>query len=371
MKGVHLPLIFAAWFAATVAASGSAPQAVPDGHVTLVLDAPSPVFANDAAQLTSTLIGQLQAGRVRYFSLATERPDEIPPGALDEFVARAVDVKTQQPGIRVTPQEAIGIVGKNEQIRDEVIRRECQGQPEQSGCGPAVHVAAVQILNDLDTSTRNRLRALITIVAGTARGAWLVLVTAGLPCRAELKPLVNELTALITDRGVRLMVVRMPSTINYAGAIRDAAKDLTTKRSTVTLLQARTTTDLPTIAGRVLELQEASHAAATAPGRPGRMNPEDANLLLQAQRHAAEFANRMRFLVAREHYDQQVKARPANLVARGQTFGRLVQQRVMDSEVTLAQVSDDVWFMVRRVQTWTARAYGHIGGKPRRSRDGS
>ena len=35
----------------------------------------------------------------------------------------------------------------------------------------------------------------------------------------------------------------------------------------------------------------------------------------------------------------------------GQSFGRLKQQRVMDSEVALVQLSDDIWFMARRALT--------------------
>ena len=59
----------------------------------------------------------------------------------------------------------------------------------------------------------------------------------------------------------------------------------------------------------------------------------------------------MRFMVAREHYDQQVRIRPANNTMPGQSFGRLKQQRVMDSEVALVQLSDDIWFMARRALT--------------------
>ena len=59
----------------------------------------------------------------------------------------------------------------------------------------------------------------------------------------------------------------------------------------------------------------------------------------------------MRFMVAREHYDQQVRVRPAYNTMPGQLFGRLKQQRVMDSEVALVQFADGIWFMARRTLT--------------------
>jgi hypothetical protein len=57
----------------------------------------------------------------------------------------------------------------------------------------------------------------------------------------------------------------------------------------------------------------------------------------------------MRFVIAREHYDQQVKVRPTFSTTSGQAFGRLKQQRVMESEVALVQISSGIWFMARRV----------------------
>ena len=94
----------------------------------------------------------------------------------------------------------------------------------------------------------------------------------------------------------------------------------------------------------MLELAQTERASAGQPAAKRPLtDPASTDLVRDAQGYAQRFVHLMRFMVAREHYDQQVRVRPANNTMPGQSFGRLKQQRVMDSEVALVQLSDDIW----------------------------
>ena len=331
-------------------------QETPAGsEVAIVLDLPSPVVDEESIRLTRDLLSELPGGLVRYFSLSSARIEEISAGAAHDFVGQEA-TKNRTSGVTVTISEAAAIVSRNESIRDQVIQRECGDSIDRGGCGPRVNAAAIETLNELDASTETHLEALAKIVAITPRGSGLVLVTGGLPYRREPRASLNKAAALLRDRQISFTVVRLPTTWHYGGVIRDASKDLTDRLGNTRVLQANDAGALGAIASSVLELhkvERAERASADHPAakRPALTDPAQTALVRDAQDYALRFVHLMRFVVAREHYDQQVRIRPANNTMPGQSFGRLKQQRVMDSEVALVQLSDDIWFMARRALT--------------------
>ncbi len=340
-------LIVASIVVGSAAARLTTQEAPAEGAVTIVLDLPSPVVAKESVRLTRVLLGELPSSLVRYFSLSTVRIEEIPAAAVQTFVDQEVTTD-RKPGVAVTISEAAAIVSRNEQVRDQVIQRECGDSINRPGCGPEVNAAAIETLNDLEASTRNHLEAFAKIAAITPRESGLVLVTGGLPYRTEPRSSLNEAATLLKDRNISLAVVRLPTTVHYGGVLRDAGKDLTDRLKTPLVLQANDSGGLPAIARRLLELHRTSSADHPPAARAAPTDPENGPLGRLAQDYVQRFVTLMRFMVAREHYDQQVRVRPANNMMPGQSFGRIKQQRVMDSEVALVQISDGVWFMARR-----------------------
>ena len=311
----------------------------------------------EAIRLTRGLLSELPGGLVRYFSLSSARIEEISAGAVHDFVGQEAP-KNRTSGVTVTISEAAAIASRNESIRDQVIQRECGDSIDRAGCGPRVNAAAIDTLNELEASTETHLEALAKIVAITPRGSGLVLVTGGLPYRRVPRASLNRAAALLRDRKISLAVVRVPTTLQFGGVIRDAGKDLTDRLGNTMVLQANDAGALGAIASRVLDLHKTERASADQPAakRPPLTDPANTALVRDAQGYAQRFVHLMRFMVAREHYDQQVRVRPAYNTMPGQLFGRLKQQRVMDSEVALVQLSDDIWFMARRALT--------VDGKP-------
>ena len=314
--------------------------------IAVVLDLPSPVLAAEAVQPAKLLLSQLSRARTHYFSLAAVPPaDEIPNDDVQDLV-REIRGSDQNRGVSVTAAEAAAIVGRVEHVRDAVIARECASAADRSSCGPAVHAAALQELSGLEESTKSRLGAFSRIASIAPRGSVMVLVTGGMPYRNEPRSTLDETVRVLGDRKIALAVVRLQSTMPYTGVVRDAVETVTQRMRTPTVLHQSSEADVQTVVNRLLDLQTAS--LASEPRHVAR-SAESSALGKPVQDYVGRFVDSMRFVIAREHYDQQVKVRPTFQTAAGVGFGRVKQQRVMDSEVALVQLTDGIWFMARRV----------------------
>jgi hypothetical protein len=328
-------------------------QEATGNDISVVLDLPSPVLAAEAVQPARMLLSQLPDARTHYFSLAALQPvAEIPNDAVQDLVREATGSDRNR-GVFVTAAEAAAIVGRTEQVRDAVIARGCASAADRTSCGPAVHAAALQTLSGLEESTRSRLSAFSRIVSMASPGSVLVLVTAGMPFRNEPRSVLDETVRVLGDRKISLAVIRLQSTVPYTGILRDAVGTLTQRTRTPTVLHQSDAADVPTVVSRLLDLQKKPSASEP---RPAAGAPDSGALGKPVQDYVRRFVDSMRFVIAREHYDQQVKVRPTYQTAVGVGFGRVKQQRVMDSEVALVQLSDGIWFMARRVLTVDGKA---------------
>ena len=99
----------------------------------------------------------------------------------------------------------------------------------------------------------------------------------------------------------------------------------------------------------------AGPVGATSP-RPAV--PADARSAVSGAADA--FATESRFLIAREHYVQEVRTPAASF---GATAGRVTESRTTDAEVAFAQVvTDGAWMMTRRVDRLDGRPIAPDGG---------
>lgn len=74
---------------------------------------------------------------------------------------------------------------------------------------------------------------------------------------------------------------------------------------------------------------------------------EDARLLTAVKTYAQHFVEELRFAIAREHYEQEVRSRAGSF---GRTAGMVTARRTTESEVHLAHIADGMWLMARDVQ---------------------
>ncbi|MGH7804863.1 MAG: hypothetical protein ACREQJ_10985, partial [Candidatus Binatia bacterium] len=119
--------------------------------------------------------------------------------------------------------EAGEILRGNEAVRDQAIARECGVQAR---CGGAVHAAAIAMVADLQLATERSLQALLAADIGSMRGATLVLATSGLPYREEPRALIERVADRVRAAAASLVIVRLNSSVRYAGLIRDAVDRL-------------------------------------------------------------------------------------------------------------------------------------------------
>ena len=86
--------------------------------------------------------------------------------------------------------------------------------------------------------------------------------------------------------------------------------------------------------------------------QPAEVTPSDA--VIDALRaYAAAFARELTFVVAREHYEQEVRSLRGSF---GATAGVVVARRTTEAEVAFASIADGMWIMTRRVSLVDGRA---------------
>jgi len=241
-------------------------------------------------------------------------------------------------GVSMRLVEASAIVAGNESVRDAIIHRECADAGRSSGCEGKVHAAAIARVADAQNETDGKLAALARIVA-ERHPATVVLVTAGLPFQHEPKA-VREVTAAVRADGARFVHAALESPFKIEGILRDAAAALTSRTG-----------------GRSVSLRAGGNPAAlinpaaTRPPADATNGPPsgvgaDGALLSMVRTYAARYPAEMRFILAHERYDQEVRSRAGSY---GTTAGMVTARRSTEASVAFAHVADGAWLMSRQV----------------------
>jgi hypothetical protein len=250
--------------------------------------------------------------------------------------------------VSLTLGEASEIERRNEAVRDRVINRECAGEGRPAQCGGTVHAAAIALLEDTQRDSKAKLEALRRLTAdGTNRV--VVLITAGLPFRHE-PPELRQLVSDFRDHRVRLILVRLEASTQFRGVLSDAAEKLASRLKDVATVTLRDDQDIIRVAQLISPTVEATPSAAEKSARAPHREATGVLKLLRA--YVARFAHEMKFVIAHEHYEQQVRSRAGSF---GATAGMVVASRSTEAEVAFAHITDGMWIMTRQVTTVDGR----------------
>jgi len=242
-------------------------------------------------------------------------------------------------GVSMRLAEASAVLARNEAVRDAIIRRECADALRSSGCEATVHAAAIARIADAQNETDRKLAALNRIIA-ERHPQVIVLVTAGMAFQHEPKA-VREVAAAVREDGARFIHAALESPFKIEGVLRDAAATLTSRTGgrSVNLRTAGNTVVLSSPA------VTRPPAAATNDGPASGVGAEG-TLLSMVRTYAARYPAEMRFILAHERYDQEVRSRAGSY---GTTAGMVTARRSTEASVAFAHVTDGAWLMTRQV----------------------
>ena len=310
----------------------------------VVIDSMTPVSDRSAtiARLQKVLTGLDQASAVACFELLAAATELMSSCAIEPHAARLFrDERRQYSGISVTLAEAGAILGGHEWVRDTVIGRECGREPRSAECGARVHAAAVAMVEDAEHDTDARLEALRRLVRSRPARV-VVLVTAGFPFRHEPRAL-NQLASELKAQRARLMLVTLKPSAELTVWLSDAARRLASRLADATVLTLANDRDASELAARIAPGSRSAGPRGSPAAAPGR----DADGVLRSLRdYVDHFAREMRFVIAHERYDQEVRSRAGSF---GANQGVVKSSRTTDAEVSFAHLTDGSWIMGRQV----------------------
>ena len=280
----------------------------------------------------------------------------LPRCADDAYLASLFPQRSPAPGAMVSLAEAAAIEAHNEAIRDAVIQRECHGAAD-AHCGPRVHAAAVATLSNADADAQQKLAAVRTLVVAR-RPRRVVLVTSAIPFKSEPSEL-KKLIAAVRDARCELIVVRLPAATPPGGVLSDGVAKIEQRLTLVRTMALPKPEDVESAAdvlGGAPDPDPTTNARPRGQG-PSRSQaqpgPAGSDAIAELHAYVTRFASQVRFVVARERYEQQVRSRAGSY---GRTAGVVVATRKTDADVTFANPAAGMWMMARSVTT--------VDGKP-------
>jgi hypothetical protein len=340
--------------------SGSAPvreSSQPHPVTSVAIDAVTPVRdRNGAIMLVEKLLARLEArGEVACFDLQAKGAEMLSSCAIESYGENLFPQEQRRlSAVSLTLREASEIERRNEAVRDRVIDRECSGQPRSSQCGGTVHASAIALLENTQRDTEAKLEALRQMIAGGTQPV-VVLITAGLPFRHEPRVL-NQLMADFRERRIRLILVRLESATEFSGLLSDAAEELSSRLKDVRSIVLRSDHELNQLLALISPRPDAIPSVGDRSGSAPTSGAAEILNLLRA--YVARFATGARFVIAHEHYKQEVRSRAGSF---GATAGIVAASRSSEADVAFAQIADGMWIMTRQVSTVDGRS---VSGAP-------
>ncbi len=280
--------------------------------------------------------------------------------------------------VALSAAEAGEILRGNEAARDQAIARECGVQGR---CGGAIHAAAIAMVADVQRTTERSLQALLSADIGSMRGTKLVLVTSGLPYREEPRTLIARVADRVRDAGASLVIVRLNSSVLYAGYLRDAVDRLGARVPRARVVRVLDEQKLAEVAEMTAEDAASVQAApaprevqplavppptehpaspaapAASPTTGARRLPARADAALdKASAFVADFERTFAAVIWHEAYVQEERTRQ-QFRSSGTSFNSLTARRQLESELLFVWLpAEATWLAVRDVIAVDGRA---------------
>lgn len=220
MRNVYLAAVVA------IAGTGIQSAAVPSAPLVVVIDADAPAAdPAEAARLRRALLERIDGpAAATYYELTADGLTQVPAAEAASFRQTVFTVSPAAPtGVAVTFAESVEVLRGNEAVRDELIASRCP--PNTSECGGLVRAAVEAEVKRAEAAGAGKLQHL-TAAANGWRGAEVLVVTAGWPCRDDGRVGLARALEVLRRHGVALTIVRQPPRELYRGLVRDASESL-------------------------------------------------------------------------------------------------------------------------------------------------
>lgn len=335
----------------------------PSETLTALIDADTPVAdrANAARLLYATLAERETNTPPEYVVLHASSSERIAAEERDAFREAPFDVAGPPgPGVLLDFSEAVEVARKNESLRTLLLGRECRRGAAGTQCSIDIDAAAKATIERTEATTAAKLRRIAD--AAARAGGTVLVASAGLPYRDDRRVDLDRTVQLLRASGVRLVVLRVPSTLRYGGLVHDALEELA-RQSSAPFVELRDDESASRARRALADILPLPLAAVPLQALPGPWPVSDGSeaavekgtdarnddAFARATAYVARFEQSFSSVIWRERYEQQSRTR-VKFGSSGNAFWRVSGQRTLDADLFLVWLPHDAsWIAVRDV----------------------